>query len=59
MEYEYDSISSSFGLSAKFKEHREIINQYADKGYRYVGYIPTEITGQGQIVKIDLIFEKI
>ena len=60
MKYEYVSISNSFGLlSTKFKGHQEIINQYAEKGYRYVGYIPTEFAGHGQVITIDLIFEKI
>ena len=38
-------------------EHRQIIDQYAAKGYRYVGYIPTDITGHGVIRQVDLIFE--
>ena len=35
----------------------EIIDEYAAKGYRYVGYIPVEMTGHGQILEMDLIFE--
>jgi hypothetical protein len=44
-------------FGAKSKEHRKIIDQYAEKGSRYVGFIPTNITDGGLIVDIDLIFE--
>ena len=39
-------------------EHRQIIDQYAAQGWRYVGYIPTCFTGQGGTKEIDLIFER-
>ena len=39
-------------------EHRKIIDEYSAKGYRYAGFIPTEIEGYGRVKKIDLIFEK-
>lgn len=39
-------------------EHREIMDEYAQKGYRYIGFIPTEVGANGCIRKIDLIFEK-
>lgn len=39
-------------------EHRDIINDYAAKGYRYAGMIPTEISANGCIRRMDLIFEK-
>ena len=39
-------------------KHKEIINGYAKNGYRYVGFIPTEIDAKGCMRKIDLIFEK-
>lgn len=48
-------ISQVFGSGTD--EHRQIIDQYAAKGYRYVGYIPTDITGHGVIRQVDLIFE--
>lgn len=38
--------------------HRDIIDEQARKGYRYVGYIPIGIRGNGGISSIDLIFEK-
>ena len=56
--HEYVSIEMRTTLgTVKTEKHREIINEYAEKGYRYVGYIPTEIPANGIIKKIDLIFE--
>ena len=39
-------------------KHKKVINSYAENGYRYVGFIPTEIDAKGCMRKIDLIFEK-
>ena len=36
---------------------QKIIDEYAAKGYRYVGYIPTNIDVYGKMDNIDLIFE--
>ena len=36
-------------------KHKEVINSYAENGYRYVGFIPTEIDAKGCMRKIDLI----
>jgi len=36
----------------------EIINEYAKKGYRYAGYIPTMIDEMGLLIEMDMIFEK-
>jgi hypothetical protein len=55
--YEYLNLSISKFLISKSEKHRKIIDDYAAKGYRFVGYIPTEITGHGQILSIDLVFE--
>ena len=57
--YEYVTVEREMGidLGARFTEHREIIDEYAKKGYKYVGYIPTDIHAQGKIKAMDLIFE--
>ena len=55
--YEYVSINIDGFLGAGSEEHRQIIYNYAAKGYKYVGYIPTNITSHGKIVEMDLIFE--
>ena len=39
-------------------KHREIIDLYASKGYRYAGMIPIELGNPTHIRKLDLIFEK-
>ena len=35
-------------------EHREIIDEYAAKGWRYVGYLPTMFSGEGGTKEVDL-----
>ena len=55
--YEYVTIESEKKLGAQFSKHREIISQYASKGYKYVGHIPTKMSDPGKIIEIDLIFE--
>lgn len=58
--YEYVTVSykaKDMVISA-VSEHREVIDQYAAQGYRYVGMIPTETGAGGCPRKIDLIFEK-
>lgn len=57
--YKYVYVNVHIGkfFGAKSEEHRNIINQYAEKGYRYVGYIPTNISAEGEITDMDLVFE--
>ena len=62
MEYEYVRISTmEKGIfSNKTDKHREVIDAYAAKGYRYVGWFPTKSSNlvSGVIEEVDLIFEK-
>ena len=55
--YEYVNININSFIGAGSEEHRQIINEYATKGYRYVGYVPTDISDYGKIKSMDLIFE--
>lgn len=55
--YEYVHIKISKVFGAESKDHREIIDEYARKGYRYVGFIPTAINDYGKIKEMDLVFE--
>ena len=55
--YEYVSIHIGKFIGAKLKEHRQIIDEYAKKGYRYLGYVPTNISDYGKIKDMDLVFE--
>ncbi|MBD5146492.1 MAG: DUF4177 domain-containing protein [Ruminococcus sp.] len=56
--YEYVKLHIGKFVGAGSNEHRKIIDEYAEKGYRYAGYIPTDITDYGKIKEMDLIFEK-
>ena len=48
---------SGYWMSMISHEHRDIIDDYAKRGYRYVGYIPTEMDTNGKLRSIDLILE--
>ena len=56
--YEYVSVHIATFFGARSEEHRQIIDEYAKKGYRYVGYIPTVISDYGKIKDMDLVFER-
>lgn len=55
--YKYVNVKISKFAGAKSEEHRAIIDEYAEKGYKYVGFIPTDMTEYGKIKNVDLIFE--
>ena len=55
--YEYVSVHIGKFVGARSEEHRAIIDQYAAKGYRYVGYILTNLSDYGKIKDMDLVFE--
>ena len=58
LKYEYVTIRSEAKLSGKYSQHRDVIKEYAEKGFKYVGYILTSISTHGDIREMDLIFEK-
>ena len=49
-------ITLFFG-GAAMEGHRTIIDEYARRGYRYVGFIPTRIDAHGRLEGLDLVFE--
>ena len=57
-EYAFESLRLTGTMNVKLSNYQAIFREYAQKGYQYVGYLPTEMTGHGQILSIDLIFEK-
>lgn len=59
-EYEYVTlyVGGGFWIGNAECEHRTVIDEYARKGWRYVGYIPTRFTGEGGTKELDLIFER-
>lgn len=56
--YTYVPLHINKFIGAKSEEHREIIDRYAEQGYRYVGYLPTNLNDYGKIKDLDLIFER-
>lgn len=56
-QYEYVTVHVARFIGAKSEEHRAIIDEYAKKGYRYVGFIPVNMTDYGKFKDIDLVFE--
>lgn len=55
--YEYVSVRIAKLIGSRSEQHRKIIDDYAKKGYKYVGYIPKEVKDFGKLMEIDLIFE--
>ena len=55
--YEYVKIHMNGFFDSEQEEHRKIIDEYAEKGYRYAGYIPVYIDMDGKLKDLDLIFE--
>ena len=55
--YIYVKIGNESLIRSVFTQHRDIINKYAEKGYRYVGFIPVRSNNYGRIIEMDLIFE--
>ena len=58
--YEYVTYRTGggFWMDNSACEHREIIDEYAAKGWCYVGYLPTMFSGEGGTKEVDLIFER-
>ena len=57
-QYEYVNVHINKFVGAKSTEHRQIIDEYAANGWRYVGFVPTNITDYGKIKDMDLVFER-
>ena len=59
-EYAYEEITYEVKgvLFLCTDRHKRLINSYSEKGYRYVGFVPTEMDAKGCMRRIDLIFEK-
>lgn len=48
-EYEFVSIRIDTFTGSRLKRHREIIQEYAGKGWRYAGVIPTALMNNGKL----------
>ena len=47
--YKYVSVKVGKFIGAKSDEHIDIIDEYAEKGYRYIDYIPSDMADYGKI----------
>ena len=62
MKYNYTYVTikpkNNVLLNAEGTDHRAIISEYGQKGYRFAGYAPVKSGPSGKVVEFDLIFEK-
>lgn len=63
--YEYEKVSCDLNGWGMFSgnvyaidDYKQIIEEKAKNGFRYVGFIPTKQRGTGHIQELELIFEK-
>ena len=60
--YQYHRMTtkvSGLGITEyRFEKLHDVINRYANEGWRYVGFVPVLQRGNGYIEEIELIFEK-
>ena len=57
-QYKYVHLDTDDDFFTGPLKHRELIDQHAAEGWRYVGFFPTAFTGHGGISIVDLIFER-
>ncbi len=57
MEYVRLNYDNNRLTTAELKGYQEVINEYVEKGYKYVGFIPVSFGPSGKTLAIDLIFE--
>lgn len=50
--------SNNPASAAQTEEHRKIIEEKANEGFRYAGYFPVKMGPSGKILTVDLIFQK-
>lgn len=43
--------------SAELTSHREVIEEYALKGYKYLGFVPVKLGPSGKMLALDLVFD--
>ncbi|MCI5795869.1 MAG: DUF4177 domain-containing protein [Ruminococcus sp.] len=42
---------------AELTSHREVIEEYASKGYKYLGFVPVKLGPSGKMLALDLVFD--
>lgn len=59
MRFKYLYVEAKVGGMFSYPNHRELIDKYANEGWRYINAIPSSFYGNnGQPKTFDLIFEK-
>lgn len=56
--YRYIYVEAQAETFFNTANHRELIDEYSQKGWRLVTAIPTQMNSNGYIKKYDLVFEK-
>lgn len=56
--YEYERVYVEGFFKLEAKGHEEVIAQRAEKGWRYVGFIPVVWINGNTLAEMDLVFEK-
>ncbi len=44
--------------NAETEEHKAIIEEQSERGFKYVGYFPVKMGPSGKILVVDLIFQR-
>lgn len=57
-QYSYMQVHIGRMDGSKSAEIRQAIDDYAAKGYRYIGFIPVRENDRGRTTDMDLVFEK-
>ena len=58
MEFVRMEYNNNKATNAELTGHQEVIREYVEKGYKYVGFIPVKFGPSGKTLAIDLIFDK-
>ncbi|WP_325200584.1 DUF4177 domain-containing protein [Oscillibacter sp.] len=58
LEYEFEKAFGGGFFVTEIEGYQDIIRRRAAEGWRYAGFIPTQQSGHGIMVEIDLIFER-
>ena len=56
-EYQYVPVEREGWIFSGFQGYQDVISSHAAEGWRYVGWVPVEITS-GAMTRMDLIFER-
>ena len=58
MEFVRLEYNNNKATSSELNGHQEVIKEYVENGYKYIGFIPVKFGASGKTLAIELIFEK-